>query len=356
MKKKLLVLITIFALLMCTACGAQKTGTETEESSQANTDVDKKTDTEAKESSTSPYPMTIIDQAGREVVLEHKPVRLVSSYYITTTVLLALDLKDKIKGIESNPEKRNIYSLCAPELFEVTQVGSPKEFDLEACASVQPDLVILPLRAKDMVEPLEKLGITVMVVNPESQEDIYEMIQLIGTATERYNRANELVGYIQEQISYIEKQMTGVDTPNVYFGGNSSLLSTAPKDMYQNDLISIAGGKNVAGEIDDTYWVEVSYEQVLDWNPEYIILASDGGYSLDEVQNDSNLAYCQAVVDHNVYRIPSDIESWDSPVPSSFLGVAYICSVLHPDVIDSKQYENMVEEYYEKFYGFSYSK
>lgn len=344
MKKNLLVLIAILSLLLTTACGANNIGKNIEATTQ--NDIVEEAVT---------YPMTIVDQAGREVILESKPESLVSSYYITTSALLALDLKDEIKGVESNPEKRNIYNLCAPELFEVTQVGSPKEFDLEACASINPDLVILPMRAKDMVEPLEKLDITVMVVNPEGQDELLEMLQLIGKATDRAQRANELVNYIQSKIDFLNEKMDGVDTPLVYLGGNSSFFSTASKGMYQNDMISFAGGKNVAGDIDDTYWVEVSYEQILQWNPEYIIMASSASYSMEDIQGDENLAYCKAVSDNNIYKIPSDIEDWDSPVPGSFLGAVYVSSVLHPDLVTNEQYEDMVEEFYETFYGFSCS-
>lgn len=337
MKKKILLFVTILSLILCSACGMNESVQNQE---RDTSDV---------------YPLTLVDQAGREVVIEHEAKSLVSSYYITTTVLLALDLKDEIKGVESNPEKRNIYSLCAPELFEVTQVGSPKNFDIEACALVKPDLVILPLRAKDMVEPLEELGITVLVVNPESQDDVIEMINLIGKATGRTDKAQELIDYIQSKIDFLQKTLDKVETPTVYLGGNSSFFSTASKGMYQNDLITLAGGKNVAGEIDDTYWVEVNYEQILGWNPEYIVMASDASYSMEEIQGDENLELCQAIGNNKVYKIPSDIEAWDSPVPSSFLGVAYLSSVLHPELFSEDQYKDMVKEYYEKFYGFSYT-
>lgn len=342
MRKKVLLWMTVILLLVCTACGMDSNGQNAKNFAQENV--------------AGVYPMTLVDQAGREVVLEKKAERLVSVYYITTSALLALDLKENIVGIETNPEKRNIYNLCAKELFEVTQVGSPKELDIEVCAAVKPDLVILPMRAKNMVEPLEKLGITVMVVNPESQDEVLEMLQLIGKATGQESRAQKIVNYIQSKTEYLKEKLADLDRPSVYLGGNSSFFSTASKGMYQNDMITLAGGKNVADQIDDTYWVEVSYEQILEWNPAYIFAASAAKYTLDEVKNDTNLTYVEAVGNDNIYKIPSDVEDWDSPVPSGFLGAVYMASVVHPDVVSNEQYEDMVKEYYETFYGFSYTK
>ena len=53
--------------------------------------------------------------------------------------------------------------------------------------------------------------------------------------------------------------------------------------MYQNTLLTNAGGKNVASELTDTYWANVSYEQILAWNPEYIVIAADATYSADAI-------------------------------------------------------------------------
>ncbi len=357
MKKNIVKLLCVMtALFLLCGCGADNTPKPEEENAKQEVvaDIPEQTEAEDIQKTEENYPMTIVDQDGREVVLEKKPESLVSVYYISTSALLALGLEDQIKGIESEPGKRPLYGLCAPKLLEQTQVGSPKELDLEACASIGPDLVILPMRAKDMAEPLEELGITVMVVNPEGQDEIKEMLLLIGQATDHSDEANKLVDYIQEKERYLSEKLEGCERPSVYLGGNSSFLSTASKGMYQNDLISMAGGKNVAGEIDDTYWVESSYEQILEWNPQVIAMASDAKYTMEELFADDGLKDCQAIRDQKVYQIPSAAEAWDSPVPSGILGAVYLAGVLHPDRIPQDEYESMVEEYYETFYGFSY--
>lgn len=81
------------------------------------------------------YPVTVTDQTGREVTIEKEPESIVSGYYISTSLLLALGLKDKVTGIEAKAGKRPIYKLAAPEFLELPNVGTAKEFDLETCAS-----------------------------------------------------------------------------------------------------------------------------------------------------------------------------------------------------------------------------
>ena len=270
-------------------------------------------------------------------------------------MLIALDLDEKLVGIEAKADKRAIYKLSAPELIELPNVGTAKEFDMEGCVTLEPDLVILPMKLKDSVETLENLGISVLLVNPENQELLTDMINMIAAATNTEEKAEELLGFTVAQESYLAETLAGAETPKVYLAGNSNMLSTAGSAMYQSDMISLAGGVNAAEEIEDTYWVEISYEQLLAWNPEYIILASDATYTVDDVMSDPNIADCTAVVNGNVYQMPNKAEAWDSPVPSGILGAMWLANVLHSDLISDDECAAKIDEYYENFYNFTYS-
>ena len=281
---------------------AAETVTET-----ASAETEETAAEEAIEAAETTYPVTLTDQAGREVTLEAEPETIVSGYYIPSSLLIALGLKDKMVGIEAKAGKRAIYKLAAPDLIELPSVGTAKEFDLEGCAALSPDLVILPLKLKDAAASLTELGIPVLLVNPESQELLTEMIELVSTATNTQERANELLSYIASQKSMLSDTLADTEPKSVYLAGNSSLLSTAGPAMYQSSMIELAGGKNAAEEITDTYWAEISYEQLLAWDPAYIILASDADYTVDDILNDENLKDCTAVKNGQVYQIPGDI-------------------------------------------------
>ena len=345
--KKIISLLLILAMLAAfAACGRTAMPEETSPAAPETT---------APEAADTHYPVTVTDHAGREVVIEKEPQKLVSGYYISTSALIALDLDEKLVGIEAKANKRAIYSLAAPELIDLPNVGTAKEFDLEGCAALEPDLVILPLKLKSAAETLEGLGIDVLLVNPENQELLTGMINMIAAATNTEAQAEALLNFTMEQETLLRATMSGVEMPSVYLAGNSSLLSTAGNAMYQSDLIRLAGGVNVAAEIEDTYWVEIDYEQLLTWNPDYIILASDAAYTAEDVLADPNLADCAAVVSGNVYQLPNKAEAWDSPVPSGILGALWLANVLHGDALSDADCAARIDEYYETFYNFTYS-
>ncbi len=298
------------------------------------------------------YPMTITDQVGREVTIEKEPERIISGYYISTSLLIALGEDENLVGVENKAKDRNIYNLRAKHIVDLPNVGTAKQFDLEKSATLNPDLLILPYKLKDKAEAIEQLGIPVIFVKPETQESLEEMVTLIGKVTNTEAKAKELLTFTSTQMSAMKDKIKNEAKPTVYMAGNSSFLSTAGKEMYQHTLIENAGGKNVAEGLTDTYWCEVSYEDVLTYNPEYIILAADANYSVEDVLNDKQLKTVEAVKNGNVYKFPSDIESWDSPVPASVLGNLWLASVLHKDAYTTADYEKALKDFYETFYGF----
>ena len=269
---------------------------------------------------------------------------------------MALDLDERLVGVEDNAGLRPIYDLSNPKILDLPNIGTAKELDLEACAALAPDLAILPMKVKDSINDLEALGIPVLIVNPESQELLTQMIRLVAMATDTQEAAEALIDFIETQENHLAEILSGVQTPSVYLSGNSSLLSTAGNAMYQSDMIRLAGGKNVAGEIEDTYWAQIDYEQLLVWDPEYIILPSSAKHTIADVMADPNLSECRAVLNGNVYQVPGDAESWDSPIPSSILGALWLANILHPDLMTDTDCADIMDEYYETFYHFTYSK
>ena len=224
MKKLISMLLVLTMLLGFAACS--QTG-KPAETTPATTEATVPATVETVPETTvalSHYPITVTDHAGREVVIEEEPERLVSGYYISTSLLIALDLDERLVGIEAKANKRPIYKLSAPELIDLPNVGTAKEFDLEGCAALEPDLVILPLKLKNAAESLEALNIDVLLVNPEDQELLTEMIQLIGTAVADSNIlaggviVNQVNGGVDLTLGVIVADDTGGLTPNAHIG------------------------------------------------------------------------------------------------------------------------------------------
>lgn len=299
--------------------------------------------------------ITITDHLGRTIVLEKEADEIVSGYYITTSMLIALGLQDKVVGVEAKANSRPIYSLAAPGFLDLPNVGTAKEFNLEGTIALHPDLVILPTRLKDAIESLEKLGINVIGVNPEDMDLLKETLEMVGKATGTMARVDKLVEYYDEKNSFIEGLVKGEEKKSIYLGGNKDFLSTATKKMYQNYMIEVAGGENVA-DIDDSYWATISYEQLIAYNPEVIVIVPGAEYTKQDIIDDNKLSGISAIQNNEVYEMPSAIELWDSPIPSSILGTMWLTSILQPNDYTLDEFKEHVIDFYKKFYNIEIKK
>lgn len=339
----IVLLLIVSMMISMTGCTAGK-GNASEKQAPAETVADEKTE------------IKITDHLGREVIINEKPERIVSVYYITTSMLIALGLEDKVVGIETGADKRPIYSLAAPQFLTLPNVGSPKNFDLEGCIALEPDLVILPIRMKDVVPSLEKLGINVIAVNPESMELLEESIDMISKATGTEDVGNKLKSYYENKLSEIKNLIDEEEKTRIYIGGNSNFLSTATKNMYQTFMVEAAGGINVASDIDDTYWATISYEQLLTYNPDVIIGVPSATYTKEDILKDERLKALNAVQNSQVYMMPDAFESWDSPVPSSILGTMWLTSILYEDKYPYDKFKEDAAQFYKEFYDLEINK
>jgi len=299
------------------------------------------------------YPRVLTDQAGREVTIGKEPRRIVSGYYISTSACIALGLEDRLVAVEAKADKRNIYALAAPELASLPNVGSAKSFDLEGCLAAEPDLVILPKRLSDAAEAISAFGIPVLLVNPESEEQLAGMIVTIGIATGTEERAENLVAFSVSQLALCREKLEGVTPVTALMLGNSEYLTCAPGDMYQSGVLAGAGAVNAAAELTGGSWTPVSYEQLLAMNPQALIIPAEAAYTAEDVLGDPELAALDAVKNGAVYAMPKGFEAWDSPVPSGVLGTLWLASRLHPDAYDRAMVVDAAKTLYETYYGFT---
>ena len=300
--------------------------------------------------------VTVVDQLGREVELDGTPEKIVSSYYISTSLLINLGVQDKLVGIEAKAKTREMYKKVAKELIDLPAVGTSKEINVEECANLNPDLVIIPTRLKEFIPKFEELKIPVIAIEPETLDQFKETVKLIGKAVGKEEKANKLVNYYDDTISKVKelnKNLT--EKQNVYLAGSDSVLKTCTSKMYQNYMFEVCGGENVTKELTDGYWTTVSVEELVKKNPDVIYMVGYASYSKDDILKDERLKGVNAIKNNKVYVFPSTLEAWDYPTPSSMLGILWLENNLHPDLYSKEDYIQDAKEFYKEFYDIEVS-
>lgn len=268
------------------------------------------------------YPLTVKDFAGREVSIESEPMHIVSLAPSITETLYFIGALDKVVGITKWDNYPN-------NVQEGRTIVGDMEPNIEIIASLKPDLIIGLKYHLKYIDQLEKIA-PVLIVEPQSVEEIYEAVELLGNVTNKEDQAQKAIMEMEEKINSIQEKVKNKEKPRVLYIVWWDPLITAGNGTFIGELITLGGGENIFA--DTQGWPQVSVEEVIARNPEIIILPPSAGITANELC-DSPLANTDAVKNGRVYTLSSDdIVARQSPRVVE--GLEEIARFLHPDAFN----------------------
>ena len=276
------------------------------------------------------YPMTKVDDLGRDVTIPEKPTRIISLYPSFTETLFALGLGEKVVGVTT-------FCDYPPEALHKEKVGGVTTVDLEKVVALNPDLVLVGARLqREVVAKLEKLGVTVVALYPENFEEILENIRLIGKVTGQEQEARRLTADMEKRGKFITdrtKELADSERPRVFYLTWYDPLMTMGPGTFVNEWIKLAGGENIAADAKQKVPV-YSLETVIARNPQVIILSGGSMTSItvDELKALKRWQVIDAVKNGRVYSI--DCALVGGPNPRIVDGLEILAKYLHPELFE----------------------
>lgn len=254
--------------------------------------------------------LTVTDDFGRNVTIHGVPERIISLSPANTEILFAIGAGDRVVGVTE-------YDNYPAEAEAPPKIGGFSTVSIEKVVALMPDFVLGSSQSgKKTVERLSELGIPVVVLNPKSVSAILLDIKLVGRVTGEEENASAVVSDIKWRLEAIKDQTLNVKKrPKVALVTWYDPLWVAAKGTVQNELLEIAGGENAFS--DRKGWVTVSLEELIDRNPDVIIVSIGHGVAgrkpYDDIMNETRLKVVGAVKNGRVYTIDADIMSREGP-------------------------------------------
>jgi len=186
--------------------------------------------------------------------------------------------------------------------------------------------------------------------NPPGKRDwSYDIISIIGTAVGRKERADQLKAYLEGKFSEITKITSAIpdaEKPKVYQARADDLLKTL---AWSSEII-YGGGINVAyNPQQQAPWYSVSLEQIIEWNPDIIILHGFGKWKPEDLYNDPYWQPIKAVKEHRVYKLTIGWVGWD--LGGTVIQTMQCAKVFHPDKFKDLDVEAEANEVFRFVYG-----
>lgn len=298
----------------------------------------------------------VTDMTGRKVKVPDQINRVVTTYRSATQFVFCLNVQDRLVAADISFEKISLFQ----KLYygdKIPTVGSKRHgLNLEQIIEVDPDLVILfpygegPSTAKK----LEQFGIASIIIVPESYQQIRKATNLLAEAMGLEDRAKKVTKQYDKILNLVQRSSNIDNKKKVYFA-NSDLFDTVGEGLLQTSMIEMAGGINSAKTVKSGF-IKTSLEELINWNPEYIVVSQYYSNTIDNLLNREELKNLNAIKDGNVFRFPSEVEPWDFPSPSSYLGIIWLAKKIYPEKYEDVDIEKIVNEYYQTLYNKSFTK
>ena len=300
--------------------------------------------------------VTVTDQAGRQVRVEQPVNRVVTTFTPATFFALCADLADILVGASRKDRTASVYGALIDRDDPPVFVGNRTAgLSLETIFSLKPDLVIM-YGQKDgvrLADRLTAMGAPAVVIRPESMADMKKTLDLLGRASGRRDHTDKVIRAMAEVEALVTERVAAVGRPRVYYAG-SQLLSTVSGAMLQNEMIRIAGGINVSKETSG-FFVTVSPEQLMAWNPEVIIASDRLSREAEARLNTPEFSSLRAVTDRRIFRVPAETY-WDFPSPLAMAGVLWMAGILHPDLFPADTVRTETNRLYDTIFGSGFSR
>lgn len=209
--------------------------------------------------------ITFTDMTDREIVIDEPVEKVVALTAADCEILYEIGAGDLVIG-------RGEYCNYPEEVLDVEAVSSGSETNVEQIIALQPDVVFMSTmdQSEDQIAALENAGITVVMSRANSIEETYTAIEMIGTAVGQEENAAAVVEEMKATFAEIEEKTKDAETKSVYFEVSPLEygLWTTGAGTFMNELAQILGLENAFSDVEG--WAEISEEQVISRNPDYI--------------------------------------------------------------------------------------
>ena len=278
---------------------------------------------------------SVMDQLGRKVHLPQEIHRIVSLAPSITESIFAIDQGHKVAGVTR-------YSDYPPQVKDIPSVGSYINLNVEKIVSLQPDLC---LATKDgnpyqIIQQLERAGIPVYALDPRDLQAIMATIEELGRLLGAQKQADQVVGKMRRELQNLRDVVDRAEhRPQVFFQIGISPIVSVGRDTFIHELITLAGGDNVAAG--PVQYPRYSREDVLVFNPDIILINSmsqEEDLVQAEIEKWQAFPQIKAVSEGRLHSL--DASLFNRPTPRLVKALRVLVRLFHPGLarnVDSPQ-------------------
>lgn len=249
--------------------------------------------------------VTVTDMTGREITLDAPATRVVALSASDCEIIYALGAGELLVG-------RGEYCDYPAEVLEVPAVQSGAETNIEQIIALEPQVLFMTKMAQteEQIAALEAAGVHVVVSDAQDIAGVYEAIGMIGTLLGREAEAGTMVADMVAAFDDVAARAAGDGSETIYFEVSPLQygLWAAGADTFMDEIAQMLGLTNAFADVSG--WAEVSEEQVLSRDPDYIVTISmyygEGPTPVEEIQGRAGWENVSAVKNGKILNLQNN--------------------------------------------------
>ncbi|MCF6460922.1 cobalamin-binding protein [Clostridium sp. Cult3] len=290
-----------------------------------NQDVEKPEDNDIENIGTLvEYPLEIEDQFGNKVVFEEAPEKIVSLAPSNTEILFSLGLGDNVVGVTS-------FCDYPEEAGTKEQVGGFQEINIERIIELETDMVFQYGPGDENINnSLKEAGIKVISYEPETIDEVIDLINTIGKITGKTLEAEEITKDMMDRRDAIVEKIKDAEKVRVFYEIWHDPLTAAGPGSFMDELMALAGGDNIAKDADSPY-PQFDVEKLIEMDPEVYLSADDMEERTPEsIKQRPGYESITAIKNDKIYPLEPNIVS--RPGPRIVDALELVAKAIHPEL------------------------
>ena len=255
---------------------------------------------------------TVTDMMGREIVFSKTPEKVIALRPSDAEILNAIGGIETLIG-------RGTYVDYPESILDLPVVATGRDMNAEEIIALEPDLVLMSdmAQTEEQIESIQSAGINVVITSAATIEEVYKSIDLVGEVMGLKDNSQELISQMKSEFEELAKTAEQNAGKKIYFEISPLEygLWTGGNGTFMDEIGSLLGLENIFSDVDG--WSEVSEEEVIARNPDFIVTiamgSTEGETPVDEILGRTGWEGINAVQNKKVLNLTDDSLSRPSP-------------------------------------------
>jgi iron complex transport system substrate-binding protein len=260
--------------------------------------------------SSKTFPLTVTDDEGVSVSIDHLPQRIVTFAPSMTEIVFALGIGDRVIGVSGS------YDDYPPQAKGIEEIGgagdSGVDPNIERVVSLEPDLFLTIAGGDQWKKRLRDLDVPVVTLNATDFEDLLHDIRTVGLITGTMQAADTLTSQMQARADDVASEVSAQGRVSCFFEVYYPPLLSVGPGTFIYDLLVRAGCDPVTSGAKSDY-PEWSVDELVANAPDVYIATPESAKSAASIAHRPGFGDIEAVADGHVALIDSDLVTRPGP-------------------------------------------